>query len=93
MGFIRIPICPLFVTQGLNLQQKAVRSTTFFWVQLYGAVKRMHERGILHRDLKPANFYCNLDAKKVLISDLGSACSSRDTADILCEESGSVMFR
>lgn len=50
--------------------------TDFFWlcVQLFDALSKLHEKGIVHRDLHPENIMMTQDRYAIKIIDFGLAC-------------------
>lgn len=64
----------LDILNSLSFQE--VREYMF---NLFKALKRIHQFGIVHRDVKPSNFLYNRRLKKYALVDFGLAQGTRDT--------------
>ncbi|KAK2495345.1 hypothetical protein MC885_018004, partial [Smutsia gigantea] len=64
----------LDILNSLSFQE--VREYMF---NLFRALKRIHQFGIVHRDVKPSNFLYNRRLKKYALVDFGLAQGTRDT--------------
>ncbi|XP_045403506.1 cell division cycle 7-related protein kinase isoform X2 [Lemur catta] len=64
----------LDILNSLSLQE--VREYMF---NLFKALKRIHQFGIVHRDVKPSNFLYNRRLKKYALVDFGLAQGTHDT--------------
>uniref|UniRef100_A0A8C8ZTK1 Cell division cycle 7-related protein kinase n=1 Tax=Prolemur simus TaxID=1328070 RepID=A0A8C8ZTK1_PROSS len=64
----------LDILNSLSLQE--VREYMF---NLFKALKRIHQFGIVHRDVKPSNFLYNRHLKKYALVDFGLAQGTHDT--------------
>ncbi|XP_004699322.1 cell division cycle 7-related protein kinase [Echinops telfairi] len=61
------------------LNSLSVQEVREYMFNLFRALKRIHQFGIVHRDVKPSNFLYNRHLKKYALVDFGLAQGTHDT--------------